>query len=42
MLSRFDANPKRHDHFYCSKSGRVFDFEIENLETLLPESELKI
>ena len=42
VLARFDANPKRHDHFYCSKCGRVYDFEIENLETLLPEAAVKI
>ncbi len=38
VVARYDANPSRHDHFYCEKCGRVFDFEIENLEALLPDA----
>lgn len=42
VVARYDANPKRHDHYYCSRCGRVFDFEMANLEALLPDEAKKI
>ena len=35
VVARYDANPNRHDHFYCEKCGRFFDFEIEELPALV-------
>lgn len=33
---RFDSNSERHDHFICSKCGKIVDFQIANIEGLLP------
>jgi Fur family peroxide stress response transcriptional regulator len=35
VVARYDANTKRHDHFYCEKCGRFFDFEIKELPMLV-------
>jgi len=31
VVARYDSNPERHDHFFCEKCGRVFDFEVADL-----------
>ena len=35
VVARYDSNPKRHDHFFCERCGRVFDFEVVDLEKLV-------
>ena len=35
VVARYDVEPKRHDHFYCEKCGRFFDFEIRELPELV-------
>ena len=35
VVARYDSNPKRHDHFFCTQCGRVFDFEASELLELI-------
>ena len=35
VVARYDSNPKRHDHFYCTRCGRVLDFELPQLPNLV-------
>ena len=37
VVARYDCNPERHDHFFCDRCGRVFDFEAPTLPTLAEE-----
>lgn len=34
-VARYDANPARHDHFYCVECGKFYDFEITELPELV-------
>ena len=35
VVARYDSNPERHDHFFCTRCGRVFDFEAPQLPNLV-------
>lgn len=33
--TRFDANVEPHNHIYCEKTGRIFDFKDDELQDLI-------
>lgn len=35
---RYDANTSLHGHFRCEKCGKIFDFEISELDYKMPEN----
>ena len=37
VVARYDSNPERHDHFFCTRCGRAFDFEIQQLPTIIAQ-----
>jgi Fur family transcriptional regulator, peroxide stress response regulator len=34
---RYDANVDSHNHFYCTKTGRIIDYKDDDLEQLIYE-----
>ena len=34
VVARYDSNPRRHDHFYCERCGRVFDFSADEVDAI--------
>ena len=35
VTARYDASVQRHDHFFCSQCGRVYDFTVPDLPDLV-------
>ena len=35
VVARYDSNPLRHDHFFCERCGRIFDFNAEEIDPIV-------
>ncbi len=35
VIARYDSNSQRHDHFYCLRCGRIFDFNIDEVDEIV-------